>query len=285
MVEYVYDSWGKKLSTTGTLATTLGKYQPFRYRGYVYDEETQWYYLQSRYYDPNTRRFISADVYLSTGQGVIGHNSFAYCNNEPVLLSDDAGHMPLNSTWNYACTDSGSFNSYYSSTGLCRTKREKELLDMLVAEGAMVYRSNSHPVHIDVKESKYQYTRSEKNKKIPGIFIGTIVDSVMSGIVTGFAAAEICPNPYVDICAAGLGTIANVVKDVTAFNNQPDSPFDVGITYDALIVTIQGYEYNCLTGALMPYTDIFCYATSANSIGEWNWYLYESHSYEYFGGH
>ena len=95
VVEYAYDSWGKKLSTTGTLATTLGKYQPFRYRGYVYDEETRWYYLQSRYYDPAVRRFISADVLLSTGQGVLGHNAFAYCLNSPISLTDNSGKRPI----------------------------------------------------------------------------------------------------------------------------------------------------------------------------------------------
>ena len=94
MVEYIYDSWGRILSVTGTLTATLGADQPFRYRGYVYDEETQWYYLQSRYYDPNTCRFISADVLLSTGQGVIGHNSFAYCLNNPVNLNDPDGYFP-----------------------------------------------------------------------------------------------------------------------------------------------------------------------------------------------
>ena len=98
VVEYIYDSWGKLLSSTGkllsstgSLTTTLGTDQPFRYRGYVYDAETQWYYLQSRYYDPNTCRFISADVLLSTGQGVIGHNSFAYCGNNPIAREDPSG--------------------------------------------------------------------------------------------------------------------------------------------------------------------------------------------------
>ena len=99
----MYDSWGKVLSTTGTLATTLGKYQPFRYRGYVYDEETGWYYLQSRYYDPTTCRFISADVLLSTGQGVIGHNSFAYCGNNPISRSDPAGCNWFEDAWNWVC--------------------------------------------------------------------------------------------------------------------------------------------------------------------------------------
>ena len=86
------------LSCTGTLATTLGLDQPFRYRGYVYDTETGWYYLQSRYYSPETCRFISADVLLSTGQGVLGHNSFAYCLGNPVNMSDPTGNWPKLST-------------------------------------------------------------------------------------------------------------------------------------------------------------------------------------------
>ena len=87
-----FDSWGKLLSTSGSLAETFGAEQPFRYRGYVYDEETGWYYLQSRYYNPEVGRFISADVYLSTGQGVLGHNAYAYCGNNPMNNSDPSGY-------------------------------------------------------------------------------------------------------------------------------------------------------------------------------------------------
>ena len=87
------DSWGKLLSTSGSLASTLGKNNPFRYRGYVYDEETGFYYLQSRYYNPEVGRFISSDVLLSTGQGVIGHNAYAHCLNNPVNMSDGCGCM------------------------------------------------------------------------------------------------------------------------------------------------------------------------------------------------
>ena len=58
----------------------------------MYDAETGWYYLQSRYYNPETCRFISADVLLSTGQGVIGNNSYAYCGNNPICRSDTAGN-------------------------------------------------------------------------------------------------------------------------------------------------------------------------------------------------
>ena len=77
VVEYAYDSWGKPLSCTGTLATTLGALNPFRYRGYIYDEETQWYYLKSRYYDPITGRFLSADNQYDKNAGVCGYDLYA----------------------------------------------------------------------------------------------------------------------------------------------------------------------------------------------------------------
>ena len=59
---YAYDAWGNLLSATGSMAHV----NPLRYRGYYYDSETGFYYLQSRYYDPATRRFINADSYAST---------------------------------------------------------------------------------------------------------------------------------------------------------------------------------------------------------------------------
>ena len=86
--EYVYSPWGEVISAEGDLAEV----NPLRYRGYYYDSETGFYYLQSRYYDPANRRFISADVYASTGQGFLGTNMFAYCNNKPIINSDPSGH-------------------------------------------------------------------------------------------------------------------------------------------------------------------------------------------------
>ena len=95
VVEYIYDALGKLISTTGTLATTLGADNPFRYRGYYYDTETGLYYLTTRYYDPEVCRFISADVYMSTGQGVLGGNMWAYCLNNPVVCTDGDGTIAL----------------------------------------------------------------------------------------------------------------------------------------------------------------------------------------------
>ena len=95
VVEYSYDAWGKLLATTGTLAATIGLHNPLRYRGYVYDNETALYYLQSRYYDPELGRFINADAFASTGTGLLGYNMFAYCNNNPANRSDPKGTIPF----------------------------------------------------------------------------------------------------------------------------------------------------------------------------------------------
>ena len=95
VVKYTYDSWGKLISTTGSLASTLGTLNPFRYRGYIYDEETELYWLRSRYYDPEIGRFLNADVYVSTGTGLNGFNLFAYCNNNPILFVDSNGNRPI----------------------------------------------------------------------------------------------------------------------------------------------------------------------------------------------
>ena len=84
---YEYDAWGNILSKSGSMADK----NPLRYRGYYYDTETGYYYLRSRYYDPANRRFINADNYASTGQGFVGTNMFAYCNNSPVIYMDDTG--------------------------------------------------------------------------------------------------------------------------------------------------------------------------------------------------
>ena len=91
VVEYTYDAWGKVLTTTGSLASTIGTTNPYRYRGYWFDTETGLYYLQSRYYDPQTGRFINADIYINTEQGMLSSNVFSYCLNNPVNGYDPTG--------------------------------------------------------------------------------------------------------------------------------------------------------------------------------------------------
>ena len=104
---YTYDAWGKLIGITNsagtsiinkqTTSTSLANLNPLRYRGYYYDNETGFYYLQSRYYDPAVRRFINADVYASTDSSdAIACNMFAYCGNNPTSRSDETGDF-----WNF----------------------------------------------------------------------------------------------------------------------------------------------------------------------------------------
>ena len=90
VASYTYDPWGKIISSSGTLADI----NPLRYRGYYYDAETGFYYLQSRYYDPEIGRFINADSYASTdATGLLSTNMFAYCENNPVMRVDPTGEL------------------------------------------------------------------------------------------------------------------------------------------------------------------------------------------------
>ena len=94
VASYEYDAWGNILSQSGSMADV----NPLRYRGYYYDVETGFYYLQSRYYDPANHRFINADVYTSTDSSdAVSCNMFAYCNNNPVLLEDHNGEIGITS--------------------------------------------------------------------------------------------------------------------------------------------------------------------------------------------
>ena len=91
VVSYQYDAWGKVLPTTGELKWSVGVANPFRYRGYYYDQESGLYYLQSRYYDPVVGRFISADtssVLTASPMEVTEKNLFAYCDNKPTIYLD-----------------------------------------------------------------------------------------------------------------------------------------------------------------------------------------------------
>lgn len=98
IIEYSYDHWGKVLSETVNSsyqpATIIKDFNPFRYRGYMYDTDTGLYYLQSRYYDPKTGCFINADSpeYTDTYSGSpLSTNMFAYCENNAINSIDPSG--------------------------------------------------------------------------------------------------------------------------------------------------------------------------------------------------
>ena len=96
VVQYQYDSWGKLLGITGSLASTIGKRNPFRYRGYYYDDETGMYYIKNRYYAPDIKRFICSDemvVTKASGDTLHNVNLFLYCDNNPLNRKETDGHL------------------------------------------------------------------------------------------------------------------------------------------------------------------------------------------------
>lgn len=97
VANYNYDAWGNVISVTDangtaiTDSTHIANVNPLRYRGYYYDSETGFYYVSSRYYDPEIGRWINADNQLTTGSDMTGMNLFAYCGNNPVNRIDPTG--------------------------------------------------------------------------------------------------------------------------------------------------------------------------------------------------
>ncbi|MGN0532110.1 MAG: RHS repeat domain-containing protein [Eubacterium sp.] len=94
VANYEYDTWG----AVTVADTEIAQQNPLRYRGYYYDSETRYYYLQSRYYDPSICRFINADVPEITNitkDIPVGTNSFTYCNNNSTNNRDITGDIPL----------------------------------------------------------------------------------------------------------------------------------------------------------------------------------------------
>ena len=102
VVEYTYSTYGEVLSITGSLASTIGALNPYRYRGYRYDTESKLYYLQSRYYNPVWGRFINADgseVIEILKIDLLQINIYAYCSNNPVNCTDSYGFGRIDARW------------------------------------------------------------------------------------------------------------------------------------------------------------------------------------------
>jgi RHS repeat-associated protein len=143
--DYVYNAWGDIISQSDD---ELASINPLRYRGYVYDEDTATCYLQSRYYDPTTGRFINADdtAFISSSGTAIGDNIFTYCENDPVNNVDYTGQ------W------------YHS------LKQFKRHLDKIII-----------PSQYYNKKSKYDlaYGHYYFNKKIVHSFLAIFLDSMI----------------------------------------------------------------------------------------------------------
>ncbi len=97
---YGYDAWGHITKYASGSVPLEVLHNPFTYRGYYYDKDIGLYYLNARYYDSQTGRWISPEpnVYSSafdSGSGLIGYNVYASCANNPVNFYDPSGEFIL----------------------------------------------------------------------------------------------------------------------------------------------------------------------------------------------
>ena len=117
IVEYKYDACGNPISTR-TLTSAydaLAELNPFRYRGYMLDEETSLFCLETRYYSPVYDRFINSDTLLANSNSLIGSNLFTYCVNNPVRHIDIAGEVTCDLFNEDPERDNNPFNDIASS--------------------------------------------------------------------------------------------------------------------------------------------------------------------------
>ena len=99
-VTYEYDAWGNLLDKKGYSSGYAGAYvyNPLTYKGYLYDEETGFYYLQSRYYDPKVGRFLNSDdpMFWGANGNILSCSLFTYCNSNPINMADITGNIATN---------------------------------------------------------------------------------------------------------------------------------------------------------------------------------------------
>ena len=168
---YTYDAWGKIVKINGqnpedVASTNIANINPFRYRGYYYDVETGLYYLQTRYYDPDTGRFINADGQLN--EGVLGYNMFAYCENNPVMRSDEDGEF-----WNVVVG---------------------ALVGGLVSAATTAYSSYKETGRVDVAQTLISGISGAISGGVAATGLGTIVQAAVSAVSSGLGslASDIC---------------------------------------------------------------------------------------------
>ena len=229
VVTYAYDAWGNRISPD-VAEGTLGFYNPLRYRGYVYDPETELYYLQSRYYNPEMGRFINTDGFASTGQGVLGNNMFAYCGNNPVCRKDITGtrYCEATSVAAESATARSEACQFQNKVALER-QNTKTLMAVYgvtspndipeIPDGAMLFLENITSVSISgslaivrgqtVVMDRYKYcVYNFTGIGLSAALVSIPVDyTITAGYVYGL-------NTVTDYCGAFLGGSSNLLLDI-----------------------------------------------------------------------
>jgi len=138
-VSYDYDAFGNIKSQTGTADN------PIRYAGYQYEEESGLYYLNARYYDSVTARFITEDTYTGKRNDPLSLNLYTYCHNEPIMYTDPTGHKKANITVGSIEVGNGKVNKG-TYTG--------NLTDVVTGLGGEITRDKKGNVYVNIVDAE-----------------------------------------------------------------------------------------------------------------------------------
>ena len=222
VARYSYDPYGRPVSMTNASGTTISQtaynvaaYNPFRYRGYRYDGETGLYYLQSRYYDPETCRFINADSYAGTGQGITGYNMFSYCNSNPICQIDVSGNAarPVTMLVNDGGSRGGAVGSVSALEEL-NEQRDQGTFDFQYQE----YIEDNYYFYVTTEEIDKEFSLTESVLTNPWLsyFVSTGISNIPvvgpgAGMLFGATSAAVSCMP--NIAPGHYKVFQLVVKD------------------------------------------------------------------------
>ncbi|MBQ7444862.1 MAG: hypothetical protein IJS71_02845 [Clostridia bacterium] len=243
---YTYDTWGSVVSikdgsgndiTNDT--TSIGYINPIRYRGYYYDKETGFYYLQSRYYDPVMGRFINPDSQLNLQDGPLGTNLFCYCGNDPVNHIDPSGkawwHWAIGAAIVVACAAAtvitcGGFAAAATTVGLVASGIAGVTTASTIAAGAFIGSAAVYGMAVLSAASTSNSVEEFNEKGNSGTVVATAGGAIIgaaifeirkllqkSGIVpTKVKLDRIVNNPSDDFVTVGPaeGVIENYIKSI-----------------------------------------------------------------------
>ncbi len=248
--EYTYDAWG---NITGVYdeygnpvkhLNDVAYYNPFRYRGYYYDNETGIYYLQSRYYNPEWGRFVSADGYVSTGQGLLGTNMYAYCLNNPVNFEDPTGAYSRC----YKC-----FEGYISNHN-CTVN---QIPPYMLSEG---HKKLNYPNLTSTSATSGSSNSSVGSSSSGGAGVKSFADGFFGNYASSYADQYIrsfLPTPSKSSIGSGSQWISSVDDFSKSFGIFSVLTTSIGIVWDA-----EQYQGDLKKQAFSVIIDLACVATT-----------------------
>jgi len=259
VVQYVYDAWGRVVSVTGSLASTLGQYNPFLYRGYYYDYETGWYYLQSRYYDPTVARFLNADGIVGANGGIEGYNMFAYCNNNPIVFSDETGFALRSSTEIINDGARGDVlvrtDGYVTPLGIGSEDLGEHCANNLPKSDSAVYVNISY-------SGIYEHSDGYYDEAVAVLDLAFLTAGALTGIST-------------PIVIAGFLTVNSVISNIETLSGEEPALKD-GELYYSFSVTEQWSKIDDYGGGVYRKTTYYStskYVLNHTPLGENTWVL------------